>query len=648
MSTKKNLKQKPEKIKSVRDLENIREEYREMMQMRVAARSLHKKKKESGQVLEKQGLTHQVLVCRGTGCASSGSREIRDALHKELKHAGLAESVAVVETGCFGFCRLGPIAVVFPGSIFYCQLTEGDIKEIVDEHIGQGNIVKRLLYHDPESFEPVKRADEIEFFKYQERVALRNCGLINPMAIEEYIARDGYFALANVLEGMKPDEVIDILLNSGLRGRGGGGFPAGRKWTFALEAPGEEKYVVCNADEGDPGAFMDRSILEGDPHAVLEAMAIAGYTIGAREGFIYVRAEYPIAVERLQIAIDQALERGLLGKHILGKRFDFTVELRLGAGAFVCGEETALLRSVEGFRGEPRPRPPFPAINGLWHRPTLVNNVETLANIPQIILKGAEWYAKKGTEKSRGTKVFAIAGKIANTGLIEVPMGTTLREVVFHIGGGIPEGKKFKAAQTGGPSGGCLPERMLDIPIEYDTLLEAGSMMGSGGLIIMDEDDCMVDIARFYLGFTRDESCGKCPPCRIGNKRLLEMLDRITEGKAEESDLDLMEELCHNIKAASLCGLGQTSPNPVLSTLRHFRDEYLAHVVDKRCPAGVCKALLAYRIDPEKCKHCGLCKKVCPVEAIAGEPKMLHTLDPEICIKCGECAKKCKFGAIVR
>lgn len=637
----------PEQLRTIEDLANIRKDYKEIVGMRQAARQYGKTMNNGQTSLQQKGITHQLLVCRGTGCASSGSGEVRAALQEELERAELKKRVMVVETGCFGFCRLGPIVVVFPEGTFYCQLKTEDIKKIVALHIRQGKIVKDLLYHDPETFEPHKRAHDIEFFKYQERVALRNCGLINPMAIEEYIAQDGYFALAKAL-GTPREEIIDIVSESGIRGRGGGGFPTGRKWRFAANAPGEEKYVVCNADEGDPGAFMDRSILEGDPHAVLEAMAIAGYAIGANEGFIYVRAEYPIAVERLQIAIDQALERGLLGRNIFGKGFDFTIELRLGAGAFVCGEETALLRSVEGFRGEPRPRPPFPAINGLWHRPTLVNNVETLANIPQIILKGAPWFAARGTEKSKGTKVFAIAGKIANTGLIEVPMGTTLREVVFHIGGGIPHGKQFKAAQTGGPSGGCLPESMLDTPIDYDTLLEAGSMMGSGGLIIMDEDDCMVDIAKFYLGFTRDESCGKCPPCRIGNKRLLEILDKITEGKATEHDLELMEELCHNIKAASLCGLGQSSPNPVLSTLRHFREEYLAHVVEKTCPAGVCKELLAYSIDPEKCKHCGLCKKVCPVSAIAGEPKQVHTLDAKVCIKCGECVKKCKFGAVLR
>lgn len=640
-------KKQQQRINSIEDLEHIKDEYKELLEMREAARQYGKRYKNSKGILTRKGIKYQLLVCRGTGCASSGSREVRDALYRQLERTGLKDNVMVVETGCFGFCRLGPIVVVFPGGTFYCQLKESDVEKIVNRHLMDGHIVTDLLYHDPESFEPAKRAENIEFFKYQERVALRNCGLINPMVINEYIARDGYLALATAL-GKKREDIIDIVLKSGLRGRGGGGFPTGRKWQFAYSAPGEDKYVVCNADEGDPGAFMDRSILEGDPHAVLEAMAIAGYVIGARQGYIYVRAEYPIAIERLQIAIDQARQRGLLGKNIFGKGFDFTVELRLGAGAFVCGEETALLRSVEGFRGEPRPRPPFPAINGLWHRPTLVNNVETLANIPQILLRGWQWYAAKGTEKSKGTKVFAIAGKIANTGLIEVPMGTTLREVIFHIGGGIPDGKQFKAAQTGGPSGGCLPESMLDTPIDYDTLLEAGSMMGSGGLIIMDEDDCMVDIARFYLGFTRDESCGKCPPCRIGNKRLLELLDKITEGKATEADLDLMEELCHNIKAASLCGLGQTSPNPVLSTLHHFREEYLAHVVDKRCPAGVCKELLAYRIDPEKCRHCGLCKKVCPVAAIEGEPKSLHTLNADICIKCGECARKCKFGAVLR
>ncbi|MEW6663511.1 MAG: NADH-ubiquinone oxidoreductase-F iron-sulfur binding region domain-containing protein [Bacillota bacterium] len=595
-----------------------------------------------------KGTTHQVLICQGTGCASSGSEEVRAALKEEIKKASLSTKVPIVETGCFGFCRVGPIVVIYPEGTFYNHLSPEDVKDLVSEHLVKGHIAEKFLYKDTKTGNLFHRADQIDFFKNQLRVTLRNCGLINPMVIEEYIAREGYFALAKALAGLKPSDVINQITKSGLRGRGGGGFPTGRKWQFTHDAPGEDKYVVCNADEGDPGAFMDRSILEGNPHSVLEAMAIAGYTIGAKEGFIYIRAEYPIAVDRLQIAINQALDRGLLGKNILGSNFNFNIELRLGAGAFVCGEETALLRSIEGFRGEPKPRPPFPAVNGLWNRPTLVNNVETLANIPQIIIKGADWYAQMGTEKSKGTKVFAIAGKIANTGLIEVPMGTTLRTVVYDIGGGIPNGKRFKAAQTGGPSGGCIPESLLDIPIEYDTLLEAGSMMGSGGLIIMDEDDCMVDIAKFYLGFTRDESCGKCPPCRIGNKRLLEILEKITSGKATETDLELLEELSHQIKAASLCGLGQTSPNPVLSTLRYFREEYLAHVFEKRCPAGVCKELLSYRIIAEKCKTCGLCRKVCPVEAISGQPKKVHQIDPEKCIKCGACVPSCKFNAITR
>lgn len=589
-----------------------------------------------------------VLVCRGTGCASSGSNEIKETLETEIKAAGLDKEIKVIETGCFGFCRLGPIVVVYPEGVFYCQVEEKDIKELVSEHLIKGRRIERLLYQDPETNERVIEADQIDFFKHQKRIVLQNCGLINPMFIDEYIARDGYFALGKVLTEMTPHEVIEVVKKSGLRGRGGGGFPTGLKWEFTNKALGLIKYVVCNADEGDPGAFMDRSILEGDPHSVLEAMAIAGYAVGAKEGFIYIRAEYPIAVERLQIAIDQALERGLLGKNIFDSGFDFTIELRLGAGAFVCGEETALMRSIQGFRGEPRPRPPFPAVNGLWDKPTLINNVETYANIPRIILNGPEWFTERGTEKSKGTKVFAIAGKIANTGLIEVPMGTTLRQIVYDIGGGIPEDKKFKAAQTGGPSGGCLPESLLDIPIEYDTLLEAGSMMGSGGMIILDESDCMVDIAKFYLGFTRDESCGKCVPCRIGNKRLLEILESITEGKATERDLELLEELAHNVKAGSLCGLGQSSPNPILSTIRYFRDEYLAHINDKKCPAGVCKALLSYRIKEDKCKTCGLCKKVCPVGAISGEPKGKHEIDPEKCIKCGACSEKCKFEAISR
>lgn len=635
------------KIKSINDLAKIKESYKELLSMRMAGQQYGKIFASKRSALAKKGVTHQLLICRGTGCDSSDSKGIRDALKKELQQAGRSESVAVVETGCFGFCRLGPIVVVYPGGTFYCQLQKNDLREIVDGHICSGKVIKRLLYHDPETYEPHSKAEDIDFFKYQERIVLQNCGLINPLVIEEYIARDGYLALANALNSQRA-EIIEAVSQSGLRGRGGGGYPTGRKWKFAHDAVGEEKYVVCNADEGDPGAFMDRSILEGDPHAVLEAMAIAGYAIGAQQGFIYVRAEYPIAIERLQVAISQATELGLLGKNIFGKSFEFNIELRLGAGAFVCGEETALLRSVAGFRGEPRTRPPFPAISGLWERPTLVNNVETLANIPQILLKGPRWYAAKGTEKSRGTKVFAIAGKIANTGLIEVSMGTTLREVIFQVGGGIPNGKKFKAVQTGGPSGGCLPERMLDIPIDYETLLAAGSMMGSGGLIILDEDDCMVNIAQFYLEFTLDESCGKCPPCRIGNKRLLEMLTKITAGKAAEKDLALLAELCTQIKAASLCGLGQSSPNPVLSTLHYFREEYLAHIVDKQCPAGVCKELLSYGIDQEKCRQCGLCKKVCPVSAISGNAKAIHKIDAQVCVKCGECAKKCKFDAISR
>jgi len=647
MMLKREARQSLAKIRTISDLAEIKESYQELLSVRMVGKQYGKIFTSKRAALAKKGVTHQLLVCRGTGCDSSASREIRDALKIELQQAGRAESVAVVETGCFGFCRLGPIVVVYPGGTFYCQLQKDDLREIVVEHICGGNIINRLLYHDPETYEPHRRAEDIDFFKYQERVVLQNCGLINPLIIEEYIARDGYLALATALDG-QPAEIIEAVSQSGLRGRGGGGFPTGRKWKFASEAVGEEKYVVCNADEGDPGAFMDRSILEGGPHAVLEAMAIAGYAIGARQGFIYVRAEYPIAIERLQIAIRQANDLGLLGKNIFGKAFEFTIELRLGAGAFVCGEETALLRSVAGFRGEPRPRPPFPAIRGLWDRPTLVNNVETLANIPQILLKGPGWYAAKGTEQSKGTKVFAIAGKIANTGLIEVPMGTTLREVVFQVGGGIPNGKKFKAVQTGGPSGGCLPESMLDIPIDYETLSEAGSMMGSGGLIILDEDDCMVDIARFYLEFTQDESCGKCPPCRIGNKRLLEIIAKITAGRAVETDLSLLAELCRHIKATALCGLGQSSPNPVLSTLHYFRQEYLAHVLDKRCPAGVCKELLAYGINQEKCRQCGLCKKVCPVSAISGEAKGTHKIDAQSCIKCGECAKKCKFAAISR
>ncbi len=592
----------------------------------------------------------QVLICGGTGCTSSHSDKIADAMEKEIKAVGLENEVNVVRTGCFGLCALGPIMIVYPEGCFYSMVTEDDVKEIVDEHLLKGRIVKRLLFQETviEDKDEVKSLNETDFYKKQKRVALRNCGVINPENIEEYIAMDGYQALGKVLTEMKPEDVIQTLLDSGLRGRGGGGFPTGLKWKLAAGNEADQKYVCCNADEGDPGAFMDRSVLEGDPHVVLEAMAIAGYAIGASQGYIYVRAEYPIAVHRLEIAIKQAREYGLLGKDIFGTGFDFDVEIRLGAGAFVCGEETALMTSIEGNRGEPRPRPPYPAVKGLFKKPTILNNVETYANIPQIILKGADWFASMGTEKSKGTKVFALGGKIKHTGLVEIPMGTTLREVIEEIGGGIPNGKKFKAAQTGGPSGGCIPAEHFDIPIDYDNLISIGSMMGSGGLIVMDEDTCMVDIAKFFLEFTVDESCGKCTPCRVGTKRLLEILTKITNGQGTLEDIDKMENLCHYIKENSLCGLGQTAPNPVLSTLRYFRDEYIAHVVDKKCPAGVCKKLLSYSIIEDKCKGCTACARQCPVGAISGSVKNPHVIDQTKCIKCGACMAKCKFGAIVK
>ncbi len=589
-----------------------------------------------------------ILVCGGTGCTSSGSARIVTAFEKELATAGLDKEVKVIKTGCFGLCALGPIVVVYPEGAFYSQVKPEDIPEIVEEHLLKGRIVKRLLYSETVQEDTIKSLGETDFYKKQLRVALKNCGVIDPEDINEYIAYDGYMALGKVLTEMTPEEVVQCILDSGLRGRGGGGFPTGRKWAFAAAQPKGVKYVCCNADEGDPGAFMDRSVLEGDPHVVLEAMAIAGYAIGAQQGYIYVRAEYPIAVKRLQVAIGQARELGLLGKNILGTGFDFDIDIRLGAGAFVCGEETALMTSIEGRRGEPRPRPPFPAVKGLFGKPTILNNVETYANVPQIILKGADWFASMGTEKSKGTKVFALGGKIHNTGLVEVPMGTTLREIVEEIGGGIPNGKKFKAAQTGGPSGGCIPAQYLDIPVDYDNLIEIGSMMGSGGLIVMDEDTCMVDIAKFFLEFTVDESCGKCTPCRIGTKRLYELLDKITKGKATMDDLDKLETLCYHIKENALCGLGQTAPNPVLSTLKYFRDEYIAHIQEKRCPAGVCKSLLTIQILPEKCKGCTLCARNCPTGAITGKVKEAHVIDSEKCVKCGVCIEKCRFGAIVK
>ena len=638
-------------MKSLEQLHEICERMRKVVQLREEnAKEILEKAAmcESGKDADGNTYRTHVLVCGGTGCTSSGSARIRERLEKEIEANGLSDEVCVVKTGCFGLCALGPIMIVYPEGTFYSMVQEEDIPEIVTEHLLKGNVVKHLLYEETVKADKIIPLNETNFYKKQHRVALRNCGVINPEKIDEYIGTGGYEALGIVLTEKKPEDVIQILLDSGLRGRGGAGFPTGLKWKFAAGNDADQKYVCCNADEGDPGAFMDRSILEGDPHAVLEAMAIAGYAIGASQGYIYVRAEYPIAVQRLEIAIEQAREYGLLGKNIFDSGFDFDIELRLGAGAFVCGEETALMTSIEGNRGEPRPRPPFPALKGLFQKPTILNNVETYANIPQIIVNGPEWFASMGTEKSKGTKVFALGGKIHNTGLVEIPMGTTLREIVEEIGGGVPNGKKFKAAQTGGPSGGCIPAEHLDIPIDYDNLLSIGSMMGSGGLIVMDEDTCMVDIAKFFLEFTVDESCGKCTPCRIGTRRMLEILEKITKGQATMEDLDKLEKLCYHLQSNSLCALGQTAPNPVLSTLRYFRDEYIAHIVDKKCPAGVCKDLLQYKIDPDKCKGCTLCARTCPADAIIGKVKEVHMINPEKCLKCGACMEKCRFGAIYK
>ena len=625
-------------IKSREDINRIRESKKADLEIRID--------KEAAPT-QTGGRMH-ILVCGGTGCTSSSSMKIIEKMETLIAENSMADEIKVVKTGCFGLCAQGPIMMIYPDHLMYTQVQPEDVEEIFENHVKCGQVVTRLLAGNHEEGEVSNALESVDFFSRQMRVALRNCGAINPEDIDEYIARDGYLALEKVTGSMTPEEVIELIRASGLRGGGGAGFPTGVKWSFAAAQQVAQKYVCCNADEGDPGAFMDRSVLEGDPHSVIEAMAIAAYAIGANQGYVYVRAEYPIAVERLTIAINQAREYGLLGKDIFGTGFDFNLDIRLGAGAFVCGEETALMTSVEGRRGEPRPRPPFPAVKGLFGQPTILNNVETYANVPVIILKGAEWFSGIGTEKSKGTKVFAVGGKIENTGLVEIPMGTTLREIVFDIGGGVPNAKKFKAAQTGGPSGGCIPASQLDTPIDYESLIALGSMMGSGGLIVMDEDTCMVDLAKFFLEFTVDESCGKCPPCRIGTKRMLEILTRITEGKGVPEDIEKLETLARDIKAAALCGLGQTAPNPVLSTLRYFRDEYMAHVIDKKCPAGVCKSMLKFKIDTDACKRCGICKKNCPTDAISGDRETPFAIDQDKCVKCGVCIEKCPFKSILK
>jgi NADP-reducing hydrogenase subunit HndC len=625
-------------IKSVEEINQIRLKKQADLMIRI----------DENAIPTKEGGRMHILVCGGTGCTSSNSMKIIDSLEEKIRQHSLVNEIKVVKTGCFGLCAEGPVMMIYPDCVMYTLVQLDDVPEIFENHVIHGNVVKRLLAGGEAETAVANALDGVDFFSRQMRIALRNCGAINPECIDEYIAKDGYRALENVLMRMDPEEVIEEISKSKLRGRGGGGFPTGEKWSFAARQEVAQKYVCCNADEGDPGAFMDRSVLEGDPHSIIEAMTIAGYAIGANQGYVYVRAEYPIAVDRLSIAIKQAESYGLLGKDILGKGFDFNLEIRLGAGAFVCGEETALMTSIEGKRGEPKPRPPFPAVKGLFGKPTILNNVETYANIPLIILKGADWFSSIGTEKSKGTKVFAIGGKIRNTGLVEIPMGTTLREIIYDIGGGIPNGKKFKAAQTGGPSGGCIPASHLDTPIDYDSLIALGSMMGSGGLIVMDEDTCMVDLARFFLEFTVDESCGKCPPCRIGTKRMLEIVTRITEGKGNIEDIEKLEILARNIKVSALCGLGQTAPNPVLSTLSYFKDEYMAHVVDKKCPAGVCKSMMKYIIDNDACKRCGICKKNCPTSCITGDKTTPFAIDQEKCVKCGICMEKCPFKSILK